>query len=177
MSWARSLLVLLAVCAAGSSAADVGWQEAVARLAQERSRAETCVVLLKKYGDVDAINRGALAYGEAKAEYDGIVAGLEAALARSDRPESLPDMEAQLQRAFDKRAAFCKSVQPFLSPSSVGTKGVAEEMVSGRPAPLVEALKSIWTRRRDDDTLLRNTIRVQLEATLWPPYASVSPSP
>ena len=38
---------------------DIGWQEAVARLAYERTLAETCVGLLKKRGDAGAIDRGA----------------------------------------------------------------------------------------------------------------------
>ena len=57
--------------------ARTGW-----RLAQERTRAETCVVWLKKYGDAASKDRGALAYGQAKAEYDGVIAGLVVALAR-----------------------------------------------------------------------------------------------
>jgi hypothetical protein len=177
MRWARWLLVMLAVCAAAGSraAAEINWQEAVGRLAQERSQAETCVVLLKRYGDAEAVARGALVYGDAKAEYDGVIAKLDAALAGSGRPESLPDLEAQLRRGFDKRATFCRSVQLYLSPSSIGTKGVVEELVSGTAAPLMDALTSIWARRRDEDALLRETIRTQLEAMTWPPYASVSP--
>jgi hypothetical protein len=42
------------------------------------------VALLKKHGDAAAIAGGALAYGEVKAEYDGIIAGLIVALARKD---------------------------------------------------------------------------------------------
>jgi hypothetical protein len=145
------------------------------RLAQERSQAEICVVLLKRYGDAEAVARGALAYGDAKAEYDGVIAKLDAALDGNGRPESLPDLEAQLRRGFDKRAAFCKSVQPYLSPSSIGTKGVVEELVSGTAAPLVDAVRSIWGRTRVDNALQRQTIRTQLKAMTWPSYASVSP--
>ncbi len=41
---------------------------------------------LKKYGDAAAKDRGALAYGEAKAEYDAVIAGLVVALAESEQP-------------------------------------------------------------------------------------------
>src|SRR3712207_294875 len=91
-------LVLLLLCTADKSALaqqqqqGVNWQEAVARLAQERTRAETCARLLKKHGDAAAVDRGALAYGEAKAEYDGIVAGLGVALAQKQQPASLPEI-------------------------------------------------------------------------------------
>jgi hypothetical protein len=118
MSRAVRFLAVLAVCAAPIAAAadDIGWQEAVARLAQERTLAESCAGLLKKYGDAGAVDRGKLAYAGAKAEYDGIVAGLDVALASNDRPASLPDLEARLQRGFDKRQAFCNSVQKLLPP-------------------------------------------------------------
>ena len=88
------LMALIVVCSAAwaASAQDIGWQEAVARLAQERTLAETCVALLKKHGhsNAGAIERGGLAYADAKAEYDAIVAGLDVALAQSDQPASLP---------------------------------------------------------------------------------------
>jgi RNA polymerase sigma-54 factor len=47
--------------AAPEASAPVTWQEAVARLARERTAAETCAALLKKRGDETAIDRGALA--------------------------------------------------------------------------------------------------------------------
>jgi hypothetical protein len=84
-SW---LMALIVGCSAAwaVSAQDIGWQEAVARLAQERTLAETCIALLKKYGNAGAIERGQLAYADAKAEYDAIIAGLDVALAQSDQP-------------------------------------------------------------------------------------------
>jgi hypothetical protein len=66
----------------------IGWQEAVARLAAERTRAESCAGLLKKHGDEAARSRGGLAYGEAKAEVDAVVAGLVVALAQCTGPRS-----------------------------------------------------------------------------------------
>jgi hypothetical protein len=36
----------------------IGWQEAVARLAGERTKAETCARLLKQYGDKAAVAQG-----------------------------------------------------------------------------------------------------------------------
>jgi hypothetical protein len=79
------LTALIVGCSAAWAAAaqDIGWQEAVARLKEERTLAETCVALLKKHGhgNVGAIERGQLAYADAKAEYDAIIAGLDVALA------------------------------------------------------------------------------------------------
>jgi hypothetical protein len=158
------------------SAQDIGWQEAVARLARERTLAETCVALLKKHGNAGAIERGRLAYADAKAEYDAIIAGLDVALAQSDQPASLPDLEARLRRGFDKRQAFCASVKPLVPPPPKGVKSPFTDIVGGAVGPVVDAVKAIWLRTRDDNTLMRKTIETQLEDTKWPSFASVSPS-
>ena len=179
MRWAWSLLVVLAVYAATGlrAAEEMNWQEAVGRLAQERTQAETCVVLLKKYGDAAARDRGSLAYSQAKAEYDGVIGGLTVALARKEQPGSLPDLEAQLQRGFDLRDAFCRSVQPPLPPAAAGQKGLVADIVEGTVKPVIDALVTIWSRTRDDDALMRKTIQTQLEATSWPSFDKVAPSP
>jgi hypothetical protein len=106
--WWLLLLLALNVSAAAVQTQEINWQEAVARLARERTLAETCAVVLRKYGDQEAKDRGSLAYGEAKAEYDGVIGGLVVALARKGQPESLPDLQARLQHGFaaGRRRAF-----------------------------------------------------------------------
>jgi hypothetical protein len=133
--------------------------------------------LLKKRGDEAAIDRGALAYGEAKAEYDGIIAGLIVALAQKAAPASLPDIEARLRRGFEKREAFCRSVQALVPTQHAGEKGLIDEAVKGAIGPLVDAIKTIWLRSRDDKGLVRKTIETQLEAAAWPEFASIKPGP
>jgi hypothetical protein len=172
------LLVLLAVGTVGTAlrAQEINWQEAVARLASERTLAETCVALLKQYGDPASQARGSITYGEAKAEYDGVIAGLVVALTRKGQPESLPNLQARLQRGFDEREAFCRSVEPLI-PKGSGEKGPIADIVTGAVKPLINALVAIWSRTRDDDALMRKTIQTQLEATSWPSFDKVSPSP
>jgi hypothetical protein len=120
-SWLTALIVASSAAWA-ASAQEIGWQEAVARLAHERTVAETCVALLKKYSKDGAIDRGQLAYADAKAEYDAIIVGLDVALAQSDQPASLPDLEARLRRGFDKRQAFCATVERLVPPPPKGVK-------------------------------------------------------
>jgi hypothetical protein len=172
-----SLAAVLTICMISAPLAEeIGWQEAVARLAYERTKAETCVKELKKYGNKAAIKRGEDAYNDAKAEYDGIVQGLIVALAREGEPASLPDLEARMQRGFDMRTAFCRSVDPLV-PSSAGQKGPGwVAALSGPIGPLIEAIKDIYLRGRDDDALMRKTIETQLEATSWPAFASIATS-
>jgi hypothetical protein len=169
---------LMAVRAAEGTPAsdDIGWQEAVARLAHERTLAETCVGLLKKRGDAGAIDRGALAYADAKAEYDGIISGLAVALASREQPSSLPDLETRLRRGFQKRVAFCDSVKPLLPAQTAGEKGLIDTIVGGTVGPLIDAVKAIWLRIRDDNALMRKTIETQLEATTWRDFGSVPPA-
>ena len=181
MAAARRWLPLFLMCWAGPalSAQTINWQEAVARLAQEREQAVTCAGLLKKHGDAAALDRGSLAYGKAKAEYDGVIAGLGVALAQREGPASLGDLEERLRRGVAARAAFCKDAEA-LTPASSGQKGVVEEIakgaVSGAVGPVVQALQAIYLRSRDEDAQARETIQAQLEAVSWPPFASVAPS-
>ena len=165
----------------GSGAgAIIGWQEAVARLAAERTRAETWAALLKKHGDAAAIDRGALAYGEAKAEVDGIIAGLVIALSQREAPTSLPDLEARLERAVRAGAALADLTRPLVAPATAGEKGLVadlvKEVVSGAVGPLVEAVRAIWLARGEADRLTRATIQTQLDAARWPAFATITPS-
>ena len=171
------LAVVLAVCMLSAAfAEEIGWQEAVARLAYERTKAETCVIELKKFGKTAAIKRGEDAYNDAKAEYDGIIQGLTVALAREGEPTSLPDLEARMQSGLDMRIAFCRSVDPLV-PSSAGQKGPGwVAALSGPLGLLIEAIKDIYLRKQDDDAQMRKTIQTQLEATSWRAFTSITPS-
>ena len=169
------LLFAFALTGLPLHAQDINWQEAVARLARERTQAETCVVALKKYGNTATIDHGAVAYGEAKAEYDGIIAGLIVALAQSQTPASLPDLESRLRIGFSKREALCAIAQPLV-PETGGEKGTIEEIVKGAVEPLIKAIQAIYLRSKDDGALMRKTIQTQLETTTWRDFASVKPS-
>jgi hypothetical protein len=178
--WSLLGLGLLLALPTGVGAQTINWQEAIARLATERTRAETCVGLLKKHGDQTAIDRGARTYGEAKAEMDGVIAGLIVALAQGDEPASLPELESKLRRGVAAREAFCAEVDPLV-PEQTGEKGVIVDLVAGAVGPLVEAVQAIWLdaaqARREADRLKAKTIQTQLEATAWPVFASVPSSP
>lgn len=173
----RVAINLLATCMISTAfAEEISWQEAVARLAYERTKAETCVKELKKYGDTAAIGRGEDAYDDARDEFNPIIKGLTVALAKKDEPVSLPDLETRLQRGFDARESFCKGVQTLV-PSSTGQRSPITDVIGGVAGPLIDAIKAIWLRKQDDDALMRKTIETQLEATSWPAFASIIPSP
>jgi hypothetical protein len=161
---------------AGGYASDIGWPEAVSRLAAERSKAETCGGLLKGYGSPAQVVQGQLAYGGAKADYDAVIAGLTTALAEGERPKGLPSLDAALVRGASALAKFCESVTPLV-PTEAGRKGVLLDLVKGAIEPAVqglsEAVAAIYNNHRNDKALTRETIKTQLEAARWPNFAEV----
>ncbi len=154
----------------------IGWQEAVARLAAERTRAETCAGLLKKHGDDESVKRGALAYGEAKAEVDAVIAGLITALASGKKPTSLPDLQVRLERGIRAREAFCAQVMQEMPDTSSDKSGLTDLLGAGKVlSSMIEAVKELVLRWIDENALTRKTIQTQLEAARWSDFGAVSP--
>jgi hypothetical protein len=170
------LLLTPTVAAVGEAPPVIGWQEAVARLAAERTRAETCAGLLKRHGDEAARSRGALAYGGAKAEVDAVIAGLVVALAQGATPASLSDLEARLTSGVRSREAFCAGVLPLV-PAATGERGVLADLAAGVFGPAAEVVKALVLDARETDRLTRKTVQTQLEAATWPAFAAVPPAP
>ena len=168
------VLAFLVACGLAQAEA-IGWQEAVARLAHERTRAETCVRLLKTYGDEVALSRGDLTYGEAKAEVDAVIAGLIVALAKDAEPQSLPDLETRLEVGIKGRETLCEQVKPLV-PDATGEKNVIADLMGGALEPLIAAAKEIYLAAGEADRLTRLTIQNQLEATKWPAFADIASS-
>jgi hypothetical protein len=160
--------------AAGTAVA-LAWPEAIARLAAERERARTCAAQAKTLPDSVAL---ATLYGEAKAEMDGIIAGLSVALAEGHKQAVLEDLPRRLETAVTKREAFCREVAARLPASPTGQRSVLSDVLGlGKLVKeLVEAGLAIWDRIAEPDKLRRDTIRAQLEATRWPDFADVKPA-
>jgi hypothetical protein len=76
-------------------------------LAAERTRAETCVRLLKRHAgnDAAALSRGERAYAGAKAHVDAVIAGLTVVLAQEGTPPDLADLGTRLTRGDQGRDA------------------------------------------------------------------------
>jgi hypothetical protein len=171
-------LAILIIFAGSGQATGIGWPEAVGRLAGERSKAEICVALLKGHGDNEAVARGRLAYGVAKADFDAVIAGLTTALAEGGNPKSLPSLEAALLRGASGLGAFCKTVDGLL-PATSGQKSwlgdAVKEGIEQLIKPLLEAVSTIYNNFRSDKAMTRVTIRTQLEAAKWPEFDEVEP--
>ena len=160
-----------------NSSGSIGWQEAVARLAGERTRAATAAGLLKKHGDAAAISRGQLAYGEAKAEADAVIAGLIAALALAKKPSSVHDLETRLARGVAAREAFSAQVIALVPVAKGERDGISDLLGGGKVlSSLIEAVKELLLRRADAEALTRKTIQTQVEAAKWPDFALIPPA-
>lgn len=174
---ALAFVILIAPMA--NAATDIGWPEAVGRLAGARSKAVTCAGLLKGHGDNQQISSGQVAYGEAKANFDTVIGGLATALTEGAQPKSLPSLEAGLENGASTLRIFCATVNALL-PSSSGRKSLLTGIVAAAVEPVIKALSeavaAIYNNHRKDDALTIETIKTQLEATKWPDFAEVKPA-
>ncbi len=172
-----ALALLISIAPGISRAAEIGWPEAVGRLAGERSKAETCAALLKGYGDKQQSSQGQLAYGEAKANFDAVIAGLTTALTEGGNPKSLPSLETDLEHGASGLGKFCMMVSDLLPSTSGRNKGILDDIVKGAVEPVIKALSeavaALYNNHRNDDALTRETIQTQLEAAKWPNFAEV----
>jgi hypothetical protein len=170
------VLVPLLLVPAVALAQPMRWPEAVAALAAERTRAETCVWLLKRHAwnDAAALSRGELAYAAAKADVDAVIAGLTVVLAERGSPPDLADLEARLRRGVQAREAFCRQVTALVPPDP-GTRDLLVPLVGAVLPPLLEAARTLYTGQTEQNRLLRQTIQTQLEATTWSRFADIIP--
>jgi hypothetical protein len=170
------VLVGLLLVPAVVRAQPMRWQDAVAALAAERTRAETCVRLLKRHAgsDAGALSRGELAYAEAKAEMDAVIAGWTVVLVQGDPPPNLADLETRLTRGVEAREVFCKQVTALV-PEDPGTRNLLVQLVGAVLPTLLEAARTLYTGRTEQDRLVRQTIQTQLEATKWSAFADIKP--
>ena len=172
------LLGLFAVTSSSASeGAGIPWPEAVGQLAGQRTTAETCVALLKRYGDKGQVARGQLTYANAKADFDSTIAGLITAVSAGQAPETLSNLQTRITRGVFGLREFCDMVSNLL-PKTDGEKGLGDEIAKAIPiADLLKMLSgsvsTLYTDHRSDDALTRKTIQTQLEAARWPAFSEV----
>jgi hypothetical protein len=159
--------------------AAISWPDAVGQIAGERAKAETCVALMKKYGDDGQKARGQITYTNAKADFDAVIAGLITVLSAGQMPTSLSSLQDKLNSGVSGLVGFCGKVSDLLPKSAGQTeKGVMVDIAE--MLPLEQLLKmlsggvsALYTNHRSDDALTRRTIQTQLEAARWPAFSEV----
>jgi hypothetical protein len=171
------VMLLALICPALAEPANISWPDAIAQLTGERARAETCVALLKKYGDDAQIARAQITYSDAKADSDAVIAGLITALSARQTPESLSSLQTKLSSGVSGLVEFCGTVSNLL-PKTDGQKGIATDIAKMVPVEtllnkLSDGVSALYNNHRSDDALTRKTIETQLEAARWPTFAEV----
>jgi len=157
--------------------AAISWPDAVGQIAGERAKAETCVALMKKYGDDAQKARGEITYTNAKADFDAVIAGLIVALSASQTLADLPSLQDKLSSGVSGRVEFCGTVSDLL-PKGAGEKGVMIDIAKMIPFEqllkmLSDGVSALYTNHRNDDALTRKTIQTQLESARWPAFSEV----
>ena len=151
--------------------ATMGWPEVIADLTKERTQAETCVGMIKSSKNSDAIASAKTTYGAAKAEMDGVIAGLTTALVEGGKPDSLPTVRASLETSgkVSNRFATRRTRRRCPTPRACGTAAVE---------PVVKAISdgvgALWTRHVEKDKLELETKKAQLEAAKWPDFGDIA---
>ena len=156
--------------------AETTWADAVAQLAGARTKAETSVAILKKFGDSGHLARGQLIYSDAKAEADAVIAGLIVALSAKGKPEKLSSLQERVERAVTGLAKLRNMAESQL-PKLEGTKEFICDILKGAieqlQKPLTDAVVALYNNFRADNELTRKAIQTQLEAARWPDFAEV----
>ena len=116
----------------------------------------------------------AVSRAAAKAEVDAVLAGLTVVLAQRGTPPDLADLETRLTRGVQAREAFCTQVSTLVPPDP-GTRELLIPLLGVFLPPLLEAARTLYTGKTEQDRLLRQTIQTQLEATQWSTFADIKP--
>ena len=173
------LALLSSTVSALGQPATMTWPEAVAQLTGERTKAETCVALLKRHGNQAQVDRGQLTYANAKADADAVIAGLIVALSAGQQPASLSSLQAKLSSSLSSLAEFCGTVADLV-PNTAGQKDIISDIAKATILPLLNmlsgAVSTLYGDHRADDALTRRTIQTQLEAARWPAFSEVKPA-
>jgi hypothetical protein len=178
---AGTLAALIALLAQAGSAlsrsATMTWPDAVAQLTAERTKAETCVALFKRYGNDAQLAGSEIIYTQARVDSEAVIAGLITVLSLGRELESLASLQTRLSRSASGLQEFCDSVSKVI-PKTDGQKGVLADLAKVLPQAallkmLSDGVSALYTNHRDDDALTRATIKTQLEAARWPAFSEV----
>jgi hypothetical protein len=95
-------------------------------------------------------------------------------LEQKGKPSRLSDLEQALRRSVEKRLALRELVVTLVQVEPDVRSTIADIIALIVPlGPVMQALKEINFRYKDDSKLVRGTIRTQLEAALWLPFSDI----
>ncbi len=172
--------VALALAAPAVAAPAMGWPEVIAALTTEREQAETCVGLLKARADAAALGKAEADYGMARAEMDGVIAGLETVLGEGGRPESLPNVRPSLEASARRLEVLCAAAAATATPNTRGVwdaiaRSVADGALERAVDRTADGVAALWTHYVvEPDRLALETRKSRLEAARWPAFGDIA---
>ena len=170
--------VLLGSSSVAAAGQDVGWRQAVDRLAQEKALAEGCASVLKTFADDAPMARvqGQRLYARARADMDGLLALLIMDLASERSPAEIPDLSQRLETVPEQRRALCRHADATIGTALRQHRNAAALLAAGSGATtssLINAAVQIWKAYRAADQVSRAAIISGIEAARWLAYAAV----
>jgi len=153
----------------------MGWPEVIGGLTKERTQAEACVGLLKSRADKDTVEKAKAKYEIARADMDGVIAGLTTALMEGGKPDSLPMVRRSLETSGQTLQTICEAAVKTGTPE---TKGLWDEIAKAAIEPLIKPISDgiggWWTRRNEMQDRERDAKKAQLEAGRWPEFGDIA---
>lgn len=175
--WLTRVLFMLFValgCQPGW-ASDIGWPETTAQLTALRSKAESCVRLLKGHGNKSEISRGRMNYEEAKVQIDAVISGLTTVLVQKDNPDNLPGLEIRLKQASTNLEPLCSASDNQMSDNKSVFSGIAQEAIGPLIKSISDGIAAIYKNYQKESELTRKTIQKQLDDSKWQNFANIAP--
>jgi hypothetical protein len=155
------------------------WPEATELLQRERNLAEACARVVKRFTPkhpATALAASELEYETARAEFNAVIAGLQAALIENDEPPPLATVESRLATGTETRRAFCDRARALAPPQDPLVKGSIGEAIAGTVSQIIESGVTIWSKLHDSDQARRDGLRSALDEAKWPAFAAIEAS-
>jgi hypothetical protein len=153
------------------------WPEAITRLRSARESAVGCARQLKATTEAgsDARRTAARLYSEARAGFNGTIAGLRVVLAEGGAPPDLATLEGRLATGTERGERFCEQVDAVLATVEGEKSGVLKFLKANGLQVLLEAVARLLQYEGENDAIRRETIRNELEGALWPEFREIAP--
>jgi len=151
------------------------WKSIISLFSNERMIAVETVRKLKKNDNSETIEVGRDYYEKVKFEYNDVINHLIIAIVAKEKVPSSLELEEKLNSACKKRDLFYSFVMTDVKPtiqSEIGKKELIT-LLAAAIGPLCLAIQFIYTNKKQLDTLTRETLKTQLEATIWPDFELV----
>jgi hypothetical protein len=161
-----------------AAAEEMTWYKATEILQRERVAGEVCARVMKRHipkAEKAALSRAELNYEAAREEFNGVVAGLQAALIDDTEKPALEMLTKRVEVGSERRRAFCDDAESRLPAAQKGEKSVIGDIAAAAIGEVIGAVVAVWKELGDDDELRRTNLRTALDDVKWPKFSEIPP--